>query len=155
MQEIWEAVSAVASALTALAVSFAIMQLVTARKQRHLEFELVYIQRYRALIDELSFDIGSEVEIEVLNPRDRKLSLQYLRLCEDQLDVRKRKFVTDETWEIWREGIRLQIGRQPFLALMNPDIIGKLDWLPGLAPSPRVFDPLAMSTVKTRWYGLR
>ncbi|MCC9068628.1 hypothetical protein [Arthrobacter cryoconiti] len=154
MHEIWEAVSAIASVLTALAVIFAIMQLVTARKQRHREFELVYVQRYWSIVDRLSFDIGVEIPVAGLNETDAKLCLQYLRLCEDELDLRKRRFVTDETWEIWKQGIRFQVARKPFAELMKSDVVKTLDLLPPFHIDPAKSDPLALSNFLKRWYGL-
>lgn len=155
MNEALETISAVVSALTVAAILFALIQLLTARKQRHREFELVYVQRYWQIIDGLSFDIGTEVSMESLTVHDLRLCMQYLRLCEDELDLRKRQFITDETWDIWAPGIKWQLNRQPFAQLMDTDIANAFELLPIFSGETNISDPLNMKRLARRWSGLR
>lgn len=37
----------------------------------------------------------------------------YLRLCEDELELRELGWVSTETWEQWRLGIRAQLNQWP------------------------------------------
>lgn len=155
MHEVWEALTAIASLLTAIAIVFAFSQLLTARKQRHREFELVYVQRYWQIIDGLSFDISTEVSMESLQPHDLRLCMQYLRLCEDELDLRKRQFITDETWEIWAPGIAWQLNRQPFAQLKDTEVAHAFELLPNFIGESEISDPLIMNRFSRWWSGLR
>ena len=46
-----------------------------------------------------------------LNADDEKVIRAYIRLCEDQLEPRKAGWVSDSSWTIWAEGMRLQFQR--------------------------------------------
>lgn len=48
-------------------------------------------------------------EVELPTSEERHLAIAYLRLSEDELDLRKQGFITDRTWAIWSEGIRAQL----------------------------------------------
>ncbi|WP_181578449.1 hypothetical protein [Arthrobacter sp. AQ5-05] len=140
--------------MTAIAILFAFSQLHTARKQRHRDFELVYVQRYWKIIDGLSFDVGNAVPMESLVTDDLRLCIQYLRLCEDELDLRQRGFLTDETWEIWGNGIKCQLARRPFSQLMETATADAFDLLPD-SYQEGIPDPLKMKIRARRWSGLK
>lgn len=38
----------------------------------------------------------------------------YLRLCEDELELRKEGWISGETWQIWQTGMVAQLRRWPF-----------------------------------------
>lgn len=98
----------IATIVTAVAILFAILSLIGDRRQRHREFENLYVQRYWAILDRQSADFRLGVK-DKIRKSDRALALDYLRLCEDELELRKLGLVTNRTWESWAEGIKTGI----------------------------------------------
>src|ERR1700710_2758249 len=84
----WDVASSVASMVTALAVAFAVGQLVVARQQSHREFENMYVQRFWAIIDQFTDKIALQPAPRSFKGHDRVVALSYIRLCEDELDMR-------------------------------------------------------------------
>jgi hypothetical protein len=109
----------IAAVATTVALIVVVFQLVSERTSRHREFENLYVQRYWELMDRLSFDVPCRPAIERLNAQDGRACLAYLRLCEDELDLRKQGFVTDSTWTIWAEGIKSQSSAAPFADILK------------------------------------
>lgn len=73
------------------------------------------MQRYWALMDGLTVDALAGRRTGSLQPQDEKVALAYIRLCEDQLELRGAGWISDETWSIWSSGIRVQLERRlPF-----------------------------------------
>ena len=97
------------SIVTATAAIFAVFQLVAVRTQRHRDFENLYVQRYWQLLDRMPDRLYLNHEISAPNPDELRLAVAYLRLCEDEVDLRKQGFITDRTWTIWSEGILAQL----------------------------------------------
>ncbi|MDI5975993.1 hypothetical protein [Amycolatopsis magusensis] len=75
-----------------------------AKRQRLRQFETVYVQRYWALMDRLSLDALRGEPVGDLVDDDQRAVRAYLRLCEDQLDLRRRGWLSASTWLIWAEG---------------------------------------------------
>lgn len=98
----------IATIVTAAAVLVAILSFVGDRSQRHREFESLYVQRYWAIHDRQSADarLGRDAK---LRKADRALALDYLRLCEDELEIRKLGLVTNRTWAVWSDAIEAGI----------------------------------------------
>jgi hypothetical protein len=109
-----EVVQVVAPCVTAVGVIVAVFGLQASRRQRRRQFETLYVQRYWTLMDRLSLHALRNSALDTVGPDDEKVALAYLRLCEDQLEVRKGRWISDATWEIWSPGMRLQLTRWPF-----------------------------------------
>jgi hypothetical protein len=98
------------------ALCAAVGQLYLLRKQRRRDFEDLFVQRYWGIMDRLTIEA-----IECKPPKDRKVLpedrravVSYLRLCEDELDLRAQNWVSADTWRIWHAGIASQLKRWPF-----------------------------------------
>ncbi|MGA6172483.1 hypothetical protein ACPEIF_19815 [Streptomyces sp. NPDC012600] len=117
--EHWIALGAIVPALIALVVSS-----VSAARARVKTIEDAYIARYWQILDRFPADalIGEEgpqgdaeeapaerAEREEL----RKSVLLYLRLCEDELELRKLGWVGGKSWEEWSPGIQAQLNQWP------------------------------------------
>lgn len=100
----WSVAADIATVVTALAVIVAILSFVGDRSQRHREFESLYVLRYWAIGDRLSPErrLGRPRR---LSKKDEALALDYLRLCEDELEIRHLGLVTNKTWQVWAEAI--------------------------------------------------
>lgn len=137
--------------LTAVAVVFAVLQVVTARTQRHREFENMYVQRYWEILDRMTDRMYLNHEISRPTPDELRLAVAYLRLSEDELDLRKQGFITDRTWAIWSEGILAQI-RAPIYAdalLLHSHLLPSLTKFAGNGD-----DPLTWRAISRWWSGL-
>lgn len=77
-------------------------QIALQRRQLKLDLEHVYVGRYWSIMDDLmAAPTGSA---------DRRHHIErYLRLSEDQCDLRARKRITTSTWHYWRQGIAEQL----------------------------------------------
>ncbi|GAA1866460.1 hypothetical protein GCM10009772_47340 [Pseudonocardia alni subsp. carboxydivorans] len=100
---------------TAVGVLLAVLSLRAARLQRRRQFETIYVQRYWTLMDGLTADALAGRRTDTVSPQDEKAALAYLRLSEDQLELRREGWISHETWEIWSAGIKAQLDRRwPF-----------------------------------------
>jgi hypothetical protein len=105
------------TAVTSLvAVTGAMVQLRQLRKQRMRDFEDLFVQRYWNIMDRLSL---AAIECDVPEDRavaagDRLAVVAYLRLCEDELDLRGEGWISGDTWQIWHAGMVSQLRRWPF-----------------------------------------
>ena len=92
-----------ATAIGGVGILLAVFPLLQARKQRLRDAEQWYVERYWAIQDRI------EVEVEdgrlVKRPALKDI-YDELRLCEDELDLRKNGFLTNPTWRIWGGSIR-------------------------------------------------
>jgi hypothetical protein len=114
---------------TAVGVFVAVFAVRAANSQRRRQFETIYVQRYWALMDQLSLDAHKGCEPQSLDSSghaaaiaagphvsdtDQRVVRSYLRLCEDELELRREGWISRETWAIWRTGIAAQLDRWPF-----------------------------------------
>jgi hypothetical protein len=104
----------VAWAATALTVIIAILTVRAAHLQRRRQFETIYVQRYWTLLDQLSLDALRSRQRPQISVTDQRVIRSYLRLCEDELELRQAGWITRETWRIWQSGITAQLKRWPF-----------------------------------------
>lgn len=106
----------VATVITALAVVLALLSFVGEKQQRHREFENLYVQRYWSLLDSMSdaFRLTSQVT----ESHDLRVADDYLRLCEDQIDIRRMGLVTHKTWSFWGPSILEAIHSAPYEDLL-------------------------------------
>lgn len=109
MPSVTDWISAVASSLGVIVAGGALWaiagvrkQIALQRKQLKLDLENVYVARYWAIMDDLD-DTSPDSD-------KRRVHIgRYLRLSEDQCDLRARKRITESTWNYWRSGIAEQL----------------------------------------------
>ncbi|MGH1549189.1 hypothetical protein ACRAWB_08450 [Leifsonia poae] len=126
--DFWQILSSLATAVTALAVVFAAGQLRVAREQSHRDFENLYVQRYWSLLDKFSVDATLEEARTAATPSDRAIALNYMRLCEDQLDMRRLGRITHQTWGFWSGAIRESMSEPSYVKLRDeyPSSFGQI-----------------------------
>lgn len=140
----------VATIVTAGAVIVAILSFIGDRSQRHREFESLYVQRYWAIQDRQSADVRLGLKRR-LRKADRALALDYLRLCEDELEIRKLGLVTNRTWKVWSDAIESGIAT-PLSQQLLAERPSEFEYVREFALDPR--DPYAGWTPWAKWNGL-
>lgn len=115
----WTIASSIASVVTALAVVFAVGQLRVARQQSHREFENLYVQRYWSLLDRFSEAAVLDDDLSAWDRGDKAIALNYMRLCEDQLDMRRLGRITNSSWSFWAPAIRQAMSEPAYHDLRN------------------------------------
>ena len=75
---------------------------------------MLYVQRYWCLMDKLSLSALRGTPSSEVDDEDEKVVRAYLRLCEDQLELRKQGWLTNATWCLWSAGMEQQLNRWPF-----------------------------------------
>jgi hypothetical protein len=106
-------------------------------------------------MDPLFEDMKTSREI---GTSDQRWMRNYLRLCEDQCEMRAAGWVTDETWKLWWEGIYSFVSTDRFHdEVARYELSGSLTNLRrGLvaADSSKPFDPAELTGVARWWRGL-
>ena len=145
-----DALTAVLSLATLLAVVLAAVQIRHVNRQMHRELEMQYLLRFWTLMDRRSkrFKSGGRP-----TSADSVLLQEYLSLCEDQHELRNLGRVTDHTWSYWSRDIRAMCSTGPVkLELSRAD---QVDY-----PHVRrllldkLYDPLRRSLPWRLWQGL-
>jgi hypothetical protein len=99
-------IESIAAVVTAIGVVFAGVQLRAGQLQRNRQFEILYVERYWSLMDELSLAaLRGRGKFEDLSEKDRNILEMYVRLCEDQLEMQAAQAITSWTYEQWRSGM--------------------------------------------------
>ena len=107
----------IATMIAAAGALLAALALRASQRQRLRQFEAVYVVRYWSLMDGLTLaamrgEPGAEED-----PENEKKVRAYLRLCEDQCEMRAAGWISDATWKLWSEGMADQLEREPFAAV--------------------------------------
>ena len=145
-----EAVSALTSLLTLLAVGLAAIQIRHVDRQMHREHEMQYLLRFWQLMDRRS----RTLKLKMRATRDDKILLQeYLGLCEDQVQLRRLGRVTDHTWEFWKQDIRAMCVSPPVAKELASSNIEDYPHLRSLLASP-TYDPIKRNRMWRLWNGL-
>jgi hypothetical protein len=140
----------IATIVTAAAVIVAILSFIGDRSQRHREFESLYVQRYWAIHDRQSADVRLGRNGK-LRKADRALALDYLRLCEDELEIRKLGLVTNRTWKVWADAIESGIAT-PLSRELLEERPAELHYVRQFARDHR--DPYTGWRLWAKWNGL-
>ena len=53
----------------------------------------------------------------LVSSSDRKAVIAFLMLSEDELDLRANRWISADTWELWRAGMSARLSRWPFDAV--------------------------------------
>ncbi|WP_426516749.1 hypothetical protein ACPPVQ_18785 [Diaminobutyricibacter sp. McL0618] len=113
----WGIASSLASVVTALAVVFAVGQLRVARQQSHRDFENLYVRRYWDLLDQFSDQATLDKDLSSWGSDDLTIALNYIRLCEDEVDMRRLGRITNSTWAFWGPAISQAMTEPAYVAL--------------------------------------
>ncbi len=100
--------------ITAVGVLGVVMGLRQSYLERLQQFEGNYVQRYWKILDELSLDALKGSCPDPLSERDNKSIRSYILLCEDELEMRKNGYVSDNTYDLWADGIKGQFRQRMF-----------------------------------------
>ena len=78
-----------------------------------------FAQRYWKIMDELSLEAieCTKPDGGVVSSSDRKVVIAFLMLSEDELDLRANRWISADTWELWRDGMAARLSRWPFDAV--------------------------------------
>lgn len=101
---------------TLIGVLAAVAQLTALRKQRRRDFEDFFVHRYWKIMDDLSLEglMCKKPSGGQIRPEDEKAVIAFLRLSEDEADLRRNGWISASTWRLWWEGIIAQLHRWPF-----------------------------------------
>ena len=122
----------VSTVLTLVALIFAALTVGAARRQRLRQFESLYVARYWSLMDRLSLEALRGVKQRRVPENDQLAVRSYIRLCEDECELRKDGWIGDATWAPWAEGMKTQFKRWPCNAV----------WQQVSAQEPDLYEPL-------------
>jgi hypothetical protein len=106
MDSIWSNLDKVVQVFTLIAIVFAAWQILFHARQMHRDLEMTYVLQYWKIIGKTSLAWRKTYfSGEPVTDDDEFAILQYLQLCEDELDLRRNARVTDSTWSIWAVAI--------------------------------------------------
>ncbi|MDH6222793.1 hypothetical protein [Streptomyces pseudovenezuelae] len=106
--EFWVAFSTGVVALIALITSSA-----SAARARVKTIEDAYVARYWQILDQFPAQALIAEEGTSCAPEELKAARLYLRLCEDELELRQLGWVSRNTWRQWSPGIQAQLALWP------------------------------------------
>lgn len=107
--------ASIASIATAVAVFIAAFELRESQKIAQTQFEDSLDQQYRELAKGIPVDalIGKTVSEDKKEPT-RELIYNYLDLCNEQIFLRKKKRIREDTWLDWCSGIKSHLQKVEF-----------------------------------------
>lgn len=145
-----EALSALLSLGTLVAVALAAIQVRHMNQQMHRDFEMQYLTRFWTIMDRRSYRYkvtGKE------SRSDHAVIIDYLVLSEDQISLRRLGRVTDHTWSYWRVDMKAMCSTDPVRKVLNSCPSDHFLLVRELLGSVN-YDPLRMSKAKRAWLGL-
>jgi hypothetical protein len=125
----------VAAIATAVGVLVGALSLLGSWRTRVRQFEALYIQRYWELMNELSLVALSGDASHGVVASDEKTVRAYFRLCEDEIELKKKRWFSKRAWDVWEEGMIHQLRRWPFCEVwskVKADTPGEFQWLRSL-----------------------
>lgn len=154
-----EAVTAVVSVITMIAVLLGVLQIRYVNQQMHRELEMQYLERFWAVMDRRSLGLKLEEAGSTgdqVSREDQAVLREYLALCEDQIELRKLGRVTDHTWGYWREDIRNMCQSETLRAALAREGQDHYPHLRELAGGEQgsQYDPLEMVKLRRLMRGL-
>lgn len=112
-------VADIALVVTAVGVLAAVFGLRQSNRERLRQFEAMYVQRYWAILDQLSLGALDMSAPDSVSADDRKAIRAYLFLCEDELEMRGRGYIADSRYGIWSEAAKAQLEQPMFGEVWN------------------------------------
>lgn len=116
----WNAISAIASSVSALAVILAMLQLRLAKRVSQLQFEDGLAKEYRELTNRLPIKIllGARLSRDAYKSTYDTF-FHYIDLSNEQCMLRSQGRVGRDVWKSWSEGIEGNLKLQAFSELRN------------------------------------
>lgn len=111
------------------------------------------MQRYWSILDQLSVNALSGSSLDSIGDHDRKAVRGYLFLCEDELEMRGRGYISDSTYKIWAESAVAQLEQPMFQevwAQVVKEAVFPYEHLKKLRSQPDFYDPLTAGFLR-RW----
>lgn len=153
-----ELVTQIVQIITCLALIFAAWQILFHARQMHRDMELVYVEQYWRIMMRASPEWRlTNFRGPTTKPKDARVVLDYLQLCEDEIQLRASGRVTDNTWKLWAEAIKFQTSHEPYeTALASPTSEGLFMLVRQLRSSSpdALFDPLSRGWFWKKVHGL-
>ena len=107
-------ISDIALFITAIGVLGAVFGLRQNYLERLQQFEGKYVARYWDILDQLSLDALRGSCPDLISEEDNKSMRSYILLCEDELEMRKNGYISDDTYQLWADGIKGQLQQPMF-----------------------------------------
>lgn len=104
----------IALVVTAIGVLGAVYSLRQSYRERLRQFEAMYVERYWSLLDQLSLSALKGSPFTEISETDERAIRAYIRLCEDELEMRQNAYVGDTTYRIWSDAICEQFKQAMF-----------------------------------------
>ena len=82
------------------------------RKQRKLEMYAEYTRRYQDIFMKMPDDIYNGTA--PIDERTKKYMRFYFNLCSEEYHLWQSKFVKDNVWELWMEGMQIETDHEIF-----------------------------------------
>ncbi|MET8205882.1 hypothetical protein ABZT51_07500 [Streptomyces sp. NPDC005373] len=151
-----ESLIAIITAVIALATY--VTSSISAARARIKTIEDAYVARYWQILDRFPSEALVAEQGGPLTCEDERVVRLYLRLCEDELELRQLGWVSGQTWEQWRNGITAALGQWPVAQEWEPvkeghrapnqfELLRKLST--GVQQDP--FKPTGLTRI-TRWW---
>lgn len=133
-----------------------------AAKARVKTIEDAYVARYWQILDRFPAPALVAEDGPECDPEELKAVRLYLRLCEDELELRQLGWVGGKTWQQWRPGIQAQLNQWPVVDEWAPirdhqcaphqfTLLRQLDATPDCDPyQPRSY----VGRLTRKWRGL-
>jgi hypothetical protein len=83
-------------------------------RERLRQFESMYVQRYWKILDQLSLEAVKGSPTADAVREDEKAIRNYILLCEDELQMRRVGYISDNTYRVWVSGMRDQLNQPMF-----------------------------------------
>jgi hypothetical protein len=81
-------------------------------------FEQKYVERYWSIVERLSLD-ALKVSNAEPDESDEEVIRRYILLCEDELQMRGKGYISDSTFEEWADGMIGQVKQPMFSAVLE------------------------------------
>jgi hypothetical protein len=107
-------VADIALIVTAIGVLGAVYSLRQSYRERLRQFEAMYVERYWSLLDQLSLGALRGSSYSKIDETDERAIRAYIRLCEDELEMRQNAYIGDTTYRIWSDAICEQFTQPMF-----------------------------------------
>jgi hypothetical protein len=153
-------ISDIALIITAVTATGAVFALRQSYRQRLHQMEAMYVQRFWSISDRFSLNILNKCLPDGhISEADERAIRAYIRLCEDELEVRAQGWIGDTAFSIWKKAIRIQMGLPAFGSVWHrvyaeeKSLYGRMAALLESDES-RGYDPLGMPTWRRWMHGL-
>lgn len=152
-----DVVSLVVQCITSMAILLAAWQILFHARQMHRDLEMEYVKQFWLIFEKASTswrltNFRGKPETDA----DRRAIVDYLQLCEDEVELRRSARVTDSTWRLWASAINSMLALEPFRSTLNgadeelyPELRTMLR-----TSEPAKYDPLTKGSFWRRFRGL-